>query len=512
MYKSDVKLNRETYRDKVLGCWAGKNIGGTLGAPIEGRREIFHYDFYINPMDGEPAPNDDLDLQLVWLKAMEDHGPMQVNERILGEYWMRHISGPWNEYGVARNNMANGILPPLSGSTRNDVWKNSNGAWIRSEIWACVFAGDPDWAAWFAWCDACVDHADDGVWAEIFTASLEAAAFVESDLRKLIEYAFARIPSDSRVARSVKIAIDCHDSGKTWEEARNAVVADSADLGWFQAPANVAFAIIGLLYGDGDFGKTVCTAINCGDDTDCTGATAGAVLGIIKGYKAIPEKWMAPIGHAIKSIAVRPWLLRAPATIEELSARAEAMKECACAELPSLPYLVDGPTELPADMAKRLSSGEKFANYNSLRACNRLYFDLPWCKFSMEYLDGAVVEQGQPVRLRLRTDVGYDECASLHLSWKLPEGWTMSPAPSQALMFRMNDFCILDVTLTPGPMSKPFEYIPVEATLTSRMAPVFLTVPFALKGASAVGRMGGDSSQWNSLETWERGGCFGKYW
>ena len=79
MQKTDILLNRETYLDKVLGCWAGKNIGGTLGAPIEGRREIFHYDFYINPMDGEPAPNDDLDLQLVWLKALEDTGVFGVN-------------------------------------------------------------------------------------------------------------------------------------------------------------------------------------------------------------------------------------------------------------------------------------------------------------------------------------------------------------------------------------------------------------------------------------------------
>ena len=172
MQKSDVKLNRETYLDKVLGCWAGKNIGGTLGAPMEGRREIFHCDFYTTPMDGEPAPNDDLDLQLVWLKAMEDFGPMNVNERILGEYWMRHICGPWNEYGIARNNMTNGFLPPLSGSTGNDVWKNSNGAWIRSEVWACVFAGSPDWASWFAWCDACVAHADDGIAAEIFTVGI----------------------------------------------------------------------------------------------------------------------------------------------------------------------------------------------------------------------------------------------------------------------------------------------------------------------------------------------------
>ena len=71
--------------------------------------------------------------------------------------------------------------------------------------------------------------------------------------------------------------LDAFDAGEDWKTARNRVVADSADLGWFQAPANVAFTILGLLYGGGDFGRSVCLAVNCGDDTDCTGATCGAV-------------------------------------------------------------------------------------------------------------------------------------------------------------------------------------------------------------------------------------------
>ena len=245
-------INRGEYRDKVLGCWTGKNIGGTLGAPMEGKREIFDVTFYTQDLKGNPAPNDDLDLQLVWLKAIEDHGIYNVNERLLGEYWMAHITGPWNEYGVAKFNLANGLFPPLSGFCNNDVWKNSNGAWIRSEIWACLFPGEPDEAAPFAWCDSCVDHADDGIYAEIFTAVLESAAFVENDLRKLIDCAFARIPADCRIARSVKIVLDAFDAGEDWKTARNRVVADSADLGWFQAPANVAFTILGLLYGGAD--------------------------------------------------------------------------------------------------------------------------------------------------------------------------------------------------------------------------------------------------------------------
>ena len=64
-----------------------------------------------------------------------------------------------------------------------------------------------------------------------------------------------KIPADCRVARSVNIVLDAYHSGKTWKEARELLVEDSADLGWFQAPANVGYVVVGLLYGEGDFKK-----------------------------------------------------------------------------------------------------------------------------------------------------------------------------------------------------------------------------------------------------------------
>ena len=83
-------INKDIYRDKVLGCWTGKNIGGTLGAPMEGQREIFDVSFYTQDLQGNPAPNDDLDLQLVWLKAIEENGIFNINERILLIYENRN--------------------------------------------------------------------------------------------------------------------------------------------------------------------------------------------------------------------------------------------------------------------------------------------------------------------------------------------------------------------------------------------------------------------------------------
>ena len=82
------------------------------------------------------------------------------------------------------------------------------------------------------------------------------------------------------------------------------LVKDSEDLGWFQAPANVGFVTLGLLYGEGDFKRSLILAVDCGDDTDCTGATLGALLGIMNGMAGIPEDWRAYIGDGIKSICL----------------------------------------------------------------------------------------------------------------------------------------------------------------------------------------------------------------
>src|SRR5208283_4598668 len=83
-----VNLNEEEFRDRVFACWLGKNVGGTLGMPFEGLRQINDVDFYTDVKPGEPAANDDLDLQLLWLKALQDHGGV-VDARILGEYWLK---------------------------------------------------------------------------------------------------------------------------------------------------------------------------------------------------------------------------------------------------------------------------------------------------------------------------------------------------------------------------------------------------------------------------------------
>lgn len=53
-----------------------------------------------------------------------------------------------------------------------------------------------------------------------------------------------------------------------------------------------------LLYGQGDFFKTMDIATRAGQDSDCNPATACGIIGTMKGYSQIPEPWLSSLKKA----------------------------------------------------------------------------------------------------------------------------------------------------------------------------------------------------------------------
>ena len=344
-------LQKKEYDQKVLGCWTGKNIGGTLGAPFEWKRQINNVKYYEQELGGEPLPNDDLDIQLLWLIAMEERG-IDIDSKVLADYWQLYVTPHWAEYGNAKINMKSGLMPPLSGILNNS-FKDSNGCFIRSEIWACISPGCPKIATQMAYEDAIIDHGDgEGMYAEIFCAAVESSAFVINDINKLIDIGLSYIPADCGVSNAIKNVINSYKSGKTWLEARKEILEkyrgaikpeifggkiggiskEEDEKGYrdgkigYDAPLNIGILLIGLLYGEGDFSKSITTTINCGEDTDCTAATCGSILGIINGIDSIPKKWKEPIGEKINTAILNIGELgvygdQLPGSISELSSR-----------------------------------------------------------------------------------------------------------------------------------------------------------------------------------------------
>lgn len=289
-------LNRSELWRKTYACWMGKNSGGTLGAPVEGQPGPHNFDWYPKLQEGG-IPNDDLEMQLIWFDAVR-RANWQINAKVLAQAWMTHIGYNWNEYGISKRNLRWGLLPPLSGAYDNDFFNDCMGSPIRSEIWACLVPASPRLAVRFAFEDAIVDHAGgEGVWGEMFFAALESAAFVKQDIDELLDIALSYIPPDCQIHLAITDTRKWWQELKDWRKVRERI----AEKYWHRepthAPQNLAFTILGLLASDGDFGKAITTAVNCGQDTDCTGATAGSIMGILLGE--LPQKWIEPLGETI---------------------------------------------------------------------------------------------------------------------------------------------------------------------------------------------------------------------
>lgn len=310
------------YFDKVRACWIGKNIGGTLGGPYEGWASKLNITFFKDFEEGQPLPNDDLDLQLLNLHAIEQHGIyLTVNE--MAEEWKEHVFFPYDEYGYAALNLRRGMKPPFSGLF-NNPFRNCMGSPIRSELWAAIAAGKPQLAAYYAYQDASVDHpGGEGIYGEVFFAVLECLAYVKNEVSEIINEALKYIPKDCKTAKALNDTIEWFNSGVSYEDIRDKILSKYQNDNFTDAPQNIAFTVVGLLYGN-NFEDVLLKAVNMGYDTDCTAATVASIYGILHGTKGIPEKWSRPVGEGI---VISPEVkgLDYPTTIDELTERTVAV-------------------------------------------------------------------------------------------------------------------------------------------------------------------------------------------
>ncbi|HCE45568.1 MAG TPA: ADP-ribosylglycohydrolase family protein [Lentisphaeria bacterium] len=502
-----MRLNEKEYRDKVLGCWIGKNIGGTIGAPFEWKRQVNNVKFYVQELNGNPLPNDDLDIQLLWLAAMEQHG-LGVTSNTLAEYWCSYVTPHWAEYGTGKINMRSGLPPPLSGTFGN-LYKHSCGAYIRSEIWACISPGLPHVAAKLATKDAVLDHGDgEGTWAEIFMASLESAAFMEKDIFKLIDIGLSYIPKDCGVAKAVNTTLKCFKSKKTWLQTRDEVLKhhrggltfchtsdedrkkgyDEGVLG-YDVPSNIAFTLAPLLYGGKDFAKVQCMAVNLGEDTDCTAATAGSIWGIIHGAKAIPQKWIDPIGRSIATIVLDlgdiGWAI--PKDVDNLTERTVNLAKQNLlmnrSDMISSTEATDL-SDLNIASLKSKTNGKEFIDRLKMPA-----YDFDLFTVFVDYGDEPVIKPGIPKKVTVKIAHTRSMQANLSLHWYLPEGWTMTPSVDGYALGVQPHLggrpLSFDFEFSAGKLSKAMNRAVLEITVEGR--PTVMLVPLTLLNGSMMG-------------------------
>lgn len=334
---SSCVSDQSRLEDRITGAWLGRVAGCLLGKPVEGflkqrldalLKATGNYPLsrYMEASDFTPAlmdelklsPNacwgditggfapvdDDTNYTVLALKIAETFGrdfrPADVLEAWL--FCLPMLTTFTAERAVYRNAAA-GMLPPETALFHNP-YREWIGAQIRGDFYGYIHPGNPEAAAETAWRDASVSHVKNGIYGEMFAAAMIAAAAVCADISQVIKAGLAQIPERSRLAEAVHVVMAKHDAGESFE----AVAADihsryneSQSHGWCHTIPNAMIVAAALLYGGLDFGKTVCLAVQCAFDTDCNGATAGSVLGMMLGAGGIPETWTAPFKNGVRT-------------------------------------------------------------------------------------------------------------------------------------------------------------------------------------------------------------------
>jgi ADP-ribosylglycohydrolase len=304
MQQQRTQIQYDRYFDMVLGGWIGKSLGGIVGAPFEAHKILGDMNAE-NCWPTEIAPNDDLDIQVVWLEMLEERGPNFTRED-LADLWRDRCWYNFAEYGYFLYNEQRGIHAPLSGRFNNRFFRESMGCPIRAEIWGMTSPGNPSLAAEYAGMDGEQDHIDNSVWAEQFWAAAVSAAFFSDDMEDALDVGRSVIPIDAELYAISVLVPDLYQTIGDYKKIWKILIRKYGNRDCSIGLLNFAFTLLSLYVGQGDLKETIVTAINLGWYTDCTAATAAALVGVLKGGSAMPADWVSLMGdHLTCDVNVR---------------------------------------------------------------------------------------------------------------------------------------------------------------------------------------------------------------
>ncbi|MBQ1260267.1 MAG: ADP-ribosylglycohydrolase family protein [Clostridia bacterium] len=333
--KKREKPEKSILEDKIYGAWLGRICGCLLGKTVEGIRtnelipflketgnypmhryimrsevtdemcERYKYRFakrcYADTCNGMPVDDDTnytVMAQLIVEKCGRNFTPYDVSRA-----WLKYQGKDayCTAERVAYKNFVNGYEPPESAKYMNP-YREWIGAQIRGDYFGYINPGDPEVAADMAFRDACISHVKNGIYGEMFVSAMIAGAAVTSDIEEIIEIGLGEIPHTSRLYESVVSVLNEYRSGVTVEECFRNIHEkwnEYTTHGWCHTISNAMIVTAALLYGGGDYGRSVCMAVETGFDTDCNGATVGSVLGMALGSACISDEWSRPINDTL---------------------------------------------------------------------------------------------------------------------------------------------------------------------------------------------------------------------
>ncbi|MFH1739461.1 MAG: ADP-ribosylglycohydrolase family protein, partial [bacterium] len=297
----------ERYLDQLKGGWAGQMIGVSYGAPYEFKAMGEILTDPIREWKPEYIENtiqqDDLYVEMTFLQAIEAKG-LNTSTEEAGWFFRDSKYDLWHANKAARDNLRAGIPAPKSGHPKYNHHADDIDFQIESDIFGLLCPGMPLAAQEF--CDRFghIMNYGDGVYGGMFVTSMLAVAFFEDDIRTIVEAGYQAIPPDSKYGLLIRDILDYHkqnpeDWKGCWQLLETKWAQD--DICGANKPFNIdaklngGYIAIGLLWGNGDWDRTLEITTRCGQDADCNPSNAAGILGVLCGYKKIPEKYTAGI-------------------------------------------------------------------------------------------------------------------------------------------------------------------------------------------------------------------------
>jgi hypothetical protein len=308
-----INISKDVLRDKIRGGWAGKVIGCTYGGPTEFRFQgTFIQDYQPLVWSGRAIPwhfknapglYDDVYMNMTFVDVFRREG-LEAPARALALAFANAPYPLWHANQMARANIRRGLEPPASGEWRNNPHADDIDFQIEADFAGLMSPGLVSAAAEI--CDRAghIMNSGDGWYGGVYVAAMYALAFISDDVEFIAREALNVVPEASWFHAAMSDVLRWHrENPRDWQDTWFKVQKKwSADIGCpdgvfspfnIDAKINAAWVLVGLLYGDGDFGRTLEISARCGDDSDCNPASAGGILGAVLGFGKIPETWKA---------------------------------------------------------------------------------------------------------------------------------------------------------------------------------------------------------------------------
>ncbi|NLF93313.1 MAG: ADP-ribosylglycohydrolase family protein [Oligosphaeraceae bacterium] len=336
-----LPYGREELLNRYHGAWLGRCVGCALGKPVEslgmgGRHQAIRTylkmrgewplrDYFSNTeVDGSAKltcpqstrenigfmeSDDDIRYTLLGMLIFEQFGK-DFTSRQIAQLWHRTLTlgqvctaerQALLNYAVYLSALPAESFDPEFTSTCNNPYREWIGAQIRADFFGFMAPGNPEKAAEYAWRDACWTHRKNGIYGEMFIAAVEAAAFATRDPEKLIQAGLGEIPANCRLAHEIRAALKVMPDYRDMDGFMEYLDQRFATMSPVHTINNAVICAAALFYGKMAPERCICEAVTAGLDTDCNGATVGAITGIAAGFRDFGGTMAGKLNDLIKS-------------------------------------------------------------------------------------------------------------------------------------------------------------------------------------------------------------------